>query len=279
MANNVMAVVDSDCTHSRHQFNTWKKHKSLLPSGSPVSLAFLSRHTPLQQVPNLFSTRARKSKNKKKFKKKSPTQRSLAGFAVEALMSRRKKVAQQNLDACWTGCTVRMSLNGDRQKKKLLPALANIYSWWNECSAPSISALLFLISLAIHHSTYTVCVSLSSSRHSTCMHVASFLLNLQCYPISSLAWSLDSVSVALSVTLILSLSLCVLIKLLLAPFWHCCPAVTTEGGRKKNVGMMMTAQSSIWLFNSDTKVVQSSHSRYVVRLWATSRRYLYCAFL
>lgn len=33
------------------------------PSRSPVPLAFLSRHTPLQQVPNLFSTRARNSKN------------------------------------------------------------------------------------------------------------------------------------------------------------------------------------------------------------------------
>lgn len=249
----------------------------------PLALLFPSHSSPDTHLCSKYLTYSQlglaNRKIKKNKKKKSPTQRSLAGFAVEALMSRRKKVAQQNLDACWTGCTVRMSLNGDRQKKKLLPALANIYSWWNECSAPSISALLFLISLAIHHSTYTVCVSLSSSRHSTCMHVASFLLNLQCYPISSLAWSLDSVSVALSVTLILSLSLCVLIKLLLAPFWHCCPAVTTEGGRKKNVGMMMTAQSSIWLFNSDTKVVQSSHSRYVVRLWATSRRYLYCAFL
>lgn len=74
-ANNAMAVVNSDGTMcSRHQFST-SKHKSLHPSRNPVSLIFLSRHTPLQHVPNLFSTQAHKSK-----KKKSPTQRRLAGF-------------------------------------------------------------------------------------------------------------------------------------------------------------------------------------------------------
>lgn len=62
IANNGMTVVNSECTRSRHRFNTLKKHKSVLPPRSPpVPLSFLSRHTPLQQVPNLFSTPAGKS--------------------------------------------------------------------------------------------------------------------------------------------------------------------------------------------------------------------------
>lgn len=53
---------NSECTRSRHQFNTPRSISLLFRLALLPLPSFLSRHAPLQQVPNLFSTQADKSK-------------------------------------------------------------------------------------------------------------------------------------------------------------------------------------------------------------------------
>lgn len=146
-----MAVVNSDCTRSRHKFNTPKKHKSLLPSHSSPDTHLCSKYLTYSQLGLA---------NRKK--KKSPTQRSLAGFAVEALMRKEKKKKKKIVTAEFR-CLLNRLYSSDvfkrRQTEKEALTCFSEHLFmvkWMLCSL-HLCVVIFDI-LAIHHSTYTVCI-------------------------------------------------------------------------------------------------------------------------
>ena len=175
-----------------------------------VPLAFLSRHTSLQKIPNLFSTPSRRITHTEK-----------AGYRLHHWSAdeiktgekrRHSRIAElQNLDACWTDCSDRTYLNRDRQKRQFLPLQLTVKRMF-----PPL--LLVIFDSPLHPSQHLhhlhLNFSLSSSRHATCMHVFFSIKPpiLTCLLLLS-HW-----------TVLLSFFQChckCFIKHLLVPIWHC----------------------------------------------------------
>ena len=146
-----MAVVNSDCKRSRHQFNTLKKRTPLRPSR-------ISLQTPLQQVPNLFSTPSRRITHTEK-----------AGYWLHHWNGGKKRHSRIAEFSCLFKRLFRADVFEQRQADKAV----HTASLTMKRMRPPLLLVIFDSPLnpSQHLHRLHLNFSLSSSRHATCMHV------------------------------------------------------------------------------------------------------------